>query len=107
MAPVGPVKVPLFIASTLYQALLGAFGAVPALLGAVAVVFGSALWKHPREPRRAFSSALTFGLAESAGRVTGACLGLFFLGLEGGAVGGALGERALGALALLRWEESP
>ncbi|MBT9586682.1 hypothetical protein IV102_25290 [bacterium] len=104
MAPLGPIKIPLFIASTLYQALLGHFGAVAALGGAVAVIFVQAIWCHPRQPRQALSSALTFGLAESFGRVAGSALGLFFLGLEGAAVGGALGERALGAVALLKSE---
>jgi len=107
IAPLGAVRIPLFIASTLYQALLNKFGAVVALLGAVAVILLRALWQHPREPLVALRTGLTFGLAESAGRLLGACLGLFFLGLEGGAVGSALGERALGALVLLREEPKP
>lgn len=107
IAPLGAVRIPLFIASTLYQALLSKFGAVAALLGAVAVILVRALWQHPREPLVALRTGLRFGLAESAGRLLGACLGLFFLGLEGGAVGSALGERALGALVLLREEPEP
>lgn len=106
IAPLGAVRIPLFLASTLYQALLAKFGALAALLGAIAVILARSLWLHPRQPLVALRHSLTFGLAESTGRMLGACLGLFFLGLEGGAVGGALGERALGALVLLRQEEA-
>jgi hypothetical protein len=106
-APLGRVKLPLFLASTLYQALIGKFGALTALVGAIAVIFLQAFWRQPGRPRQALTDALTFGLAESAGRVVGASLGLFFLGLEGAAVGGALGERALGAMALIQADTAP
>lgn len=107
IAPLGPVRLPLFLASTLYQALLTKMGPGPAVAGAILVILIQSWHKHPGEYRRILYTALTFGLAESSGRLLGAAAGFFFLGFEGGSVGAALGERTLGAYALLQAENSP
>lgn len=77
------------------------FGMAAARLCSLAMVFAFQAADH-KNLKLALTRTWAFGLGQSGGRVLGAMLGSFYIGLEGGPMGAAFGE-ALAALFCTRF----
>ena len=89
----GPLSLGL-AASLLGQMVVGPW---LSRLASLVLVLLAQLFKH-RNLRGALLRVWGFGLGQAAGRLIGAFTGLFFLGLEGGAMGAAVGEALMATL---------